>query len=147
MASAPTRPRPCRDGGRRCGIVFDRRGATMVEFAFIAPVLLVLLLGAIEIARFHFTRSALESAAAATMRVATIDPGADEASLRAVLRDNLEGFTAGRLGDLTVSRVPEPGTSLVRIDIRATVVFEPIVTLILPETMQIETTTSGIALQ
>jgi Flp pilus assembly protein TadG len=141
-----TRPASPRQGGPRPGLLADLNGTTLVEFAFIAPVLLVLLLGAIEIARFHFTRSALESATAAAMRVATIDPTADEASLRAVLRDNLEGSTAGRQGDLRVSRVPEPGTSLVRVEIRAEVVFEPIVTLILPETIRIETTASGIAL-
>ena len=144
MARAPASRR---HDGRRPGLLADRSGTTLVEFAFIAPVLLVLLLGAIEIARFHFTRSALESAAAAAMRVATIDPGADEASLRTVLRDNLAGSAAGQPGDLTVSRVPEPGTSLVRIEIRAEVAFEPIVTLILPETMRIQTTASGIALQ
>jgi hypothetical protein len=128
------------------GFAADRSGTVLVEFAFIAPVLLLMLLGMIEIGRFHLTRSTLETAVAAAMRTATIDPAASDATLLQVLRDNLAGLDPARVEGLTVIREAEPASSLVWITLRAAITFEPIVTLVMPAAVQIEATARGVAI-
>jgi Flp pilus assembly protein TadG len=123
----------------------DTSGAVMVEFAFLAPLLLLLLLGTIEVARFLVTRSALEGAIAATIRHAIIDSSAGEAELRAVLDRNASGFDPALLAEFSVTRMPEPATPLTRITIRATLGFQPIVTLLLPNPLRIESIAEAIA--
>ena len=49
-----------------------RRGATVVEFALLAPMFLLLLFGIIEIARLAWTRQTLEETAFATARCMSV---------------------------------------------------------------------------
>ncbi|MEO6093682.1 MAG: TadE/TadG family type IV pilus assembly protein [Novosphingobium sp.] len=49
-----------------------RRGATVVEFALLAPVFLLLLFGIIEVARLAWTRQTLEETAFATARCMSV---------------------------------------------------------------------------
>ena len=48
----------------------DRRGTAILEFAFVAPVLILLLFGLLQLAHVAFARSALESATMAGARYA-----------------------------------------------------------------------------
>lgn len=52
----------------------SERGATALEFAMIAPVLLLLLFGGIEAGRFLFLASTLRHATAGAARCVAIDP-------------------------------------------------------------------------
>jgi hypothetical protein len=61
----------CRGGGsRRCAA---RRGAVAVEFAIVAPVLLAITFGLLELSRVFETQNLLESAAREGARFASID--------------------------------------------------------------------------
>lgn len=51
----------------------DRRGAVAVEFAFVAPVLVTLVLGVIEVNRMYDTQTLLETAAREGARFASMD--------------------------------------------------------------------------
>jgi Flp pilus assembly protein TadG len=52
----------------------DRLGSSAVEFAFVAPPLLLLLLGGVEVGRLVWTQSALHFAVEEAARCATADP-------------------------------------------------------------------------
>lgn len=116
----------------------------IVEFAFLAPILLLLLLGTIEVARFLVARSALEGAIAATIRHAIIDSSAGETELRAVLDQNATGFDPAQLTAFSVTRMPEPASPLTRITIRASLGFQSIVTFLLPDQLRIESTAEAV---
>ncbi|GEM_PF-1905800 len=55
------------------GLRHDASGAALVEFAFLAPVLIMLLAGAIELGRLAMIESALESAVSTAARAARVD--------------------------------------------------------------------------
>ncbi len=59
---------------RRLGA--DRRGATAVEFALVAPVLLAMLFGGIEAGRYLWFAAALDHAVGAAARCAEVEGGA-----------------------------------------------------------------------
>ncbi|MEN1681812.1 MAG: TadE family protein [Planctomycetota bacterium] len=64
MRSSATKRRPRRDA---------RQGAVAVEFAFVAPVLVTLVLGVIEVNRMYDTQTLLETAAREGARFASMD--------------------------------------------------------------------------
>ncbi len=78
----------------------SRRGATSLEFAIISVVLLTLLLGAVEIARYMFTLEALRTAAAEAARAVTLR---GSANMNAGLAP-----CSGLSGDLTGVEVSAP---------------------------------------
>lgn len=51
----------------------DRRGAVAVEFAFVAPVLLALVMGVVEVNRMYEAQNLLETAAREGARFASMD--------------------------------------------------------------------------
>lgn len=53
-------------------ILQQQSGATIIEFAVVAPVIFLLLMGLIEFGRISFTRVAIESATASAAREASI---------------------------------------------------------------------------
>ncbi len=127
-------------GGWCSGLLADRGGAAIVEFAFLAPLLLLLLLGTIELARFLFVQSSLEGAVAAAAREAMLEPAAGDARLREVLEANADGFDPAGLAGFTVTRTVDAAAGVTRITIRATLPFDPIVTLLLPTALTLEAT-------
>ncbi|SFP96832.1 TadE/TadG family type IV pilus assembly protein [Sphingomonas rubra] len=58
----------------------DRRGATIVEFAIIAPTFLMLLIGAFDLAHQLYMISAMQGAVQKAARDSTLENGADAAS-------------------------------------------------------------------
>lgn len=59
--------------GRVSGLARDARGATIVEFAFVAPVFLVLLFGLIQAGLTYWTKSTLDEVAYSTARCMSVD--------------------------------------------------------------------------
>jgi Flp pilus assembly protein TadG len=55
----------------------DRRGAAMMEFAFVAPVLLMLLLGTIELSRYFATQQSVRTLSAEAARAAYLNTSID----------------------------------------------------------------------
>lgn len=62
----------------------DEAGATIVEFAMVAPVLGLMLLGAFDIAHTLYTRAALQGIVQKTARDATLESGAEAAAQTAL---------------------------------------------------------------
>lgn len=77
-------PRKVRRQSRR-----DRRGATMVEFAIVAPVFFLILLASIEFSRVNVMRHTADHAAYEAARAAMV-PGATADDARQVANDVMQ---------------------------------------------------------
>jgi Flp pilus assembly pilin Flp len=102
-------------------LIRNARGASAVEFAMVAPVLLGMILGAIEIGRFAVISGTLSSAVRETARIAMVssatspDPQ-DETSLRQLVFDRMViGDPANMTVVVSYSPANEVG-GVVRID-------------------------------
>jgi Flp pilus assembly protein TadG len=80
--------------GRRLGGCHRRRGASMVEFAIILPVLVALLFGLIEFGWLFFKMAQINQAARHGARVA-VRPAADNAEVEAAVEDIMDGADLG----------------------------------------------------
>ena len=58
---------------RACGICRDERGATIVEFALLAPLILGLLLGVVQVSLSAQSYNAMRSIASDTARYAVVE--------------------------------------------------------------------------
>jgi Flp pilus assembly protein TadG len=121
----------------------DRDGVTALEFAILAPVLLLLLFGTIETARFLFVQNTVEAATAAALRQAIIDPTLGTTALRERFVANLAGLDPTLLETFSLDRAAEPGTTLQRVTVSAGFTFQPIVELVFEEGWRIETIARG----
>jgi Flp pilus assembly protein TadG len=108
VASALTRPVRKLDKIFRSYRLF-RRGAALVEFAFVAPVLLLLVMGMIESGRLVMVQQVLTNATREGARHAVLD-GATTASTNAVVNDFL---TASRISGAVVTVTPDPPSNAV----------------------------------
>ncbi len=62
----------------------DQHGATVVEFAFVAPVLLVMMLGTMDIARTQYLRTVIEGELQHAARESSMEGGQSAANLSAM---------------------------------------------------------------
>ena len=62
---------------RLAGVRRDRRGVSTIEFAFIAPLFVILVVGVVEMGRLFYAHTSLRNAVAEGARFATIDPRPD----------------------------------------------------------------------
>jgi len=74
---SPAVPRPVRRSRRRTGR--EEQGAQLVEFAFLVPILLLLIFGALDFGRAYFSWIILTNGAREGARVAAV--GANEAAV------------------------------------------------------------------
>jgi Flp pilus assembly protein TadG len=123
----------------------DRGGATAVEFAVLAPVLLLMLFGTLEIARFLFAQNTVEAATATALRQAIVDPTMGTEALRERFVDALAGLDDGLIESFTVERTPEPGTTLQRVTVSVSFTFAPVVPMIFNDPWRIQSTARGAA--
>ena len=73
------------DCGRAAGrLVKDRRGATVVEFALVAPVLAVLLMGAFDVGHGLYVNAALQGIVQKTARDSALEGGTSAATAAAL---------------------------------------------------------------
>ena len=101
----------------RPSLARDIRGATIVEFALIAPILISLLVGGLNIGVYLFAKNSVDNAVEAAAREAAIYPTPSDSALQDVFDDALlkqeagitveldvaEGTTAGGIKYLTLS--------------------------------------------
>lgn len=91
--------------GRQNGTIRStRRGAAMVEFALIAPLLFSILLGILEFGRASMVYQILNNAARTGARAATL-PGATSNSITTLMNKALQGIT-GTTITITVNDLP-----------------------------------------
>lgn len=88
---------------RRSGVT-DDRGAALVEFALLLPLLLLLVFGVIEFGRGYHTKTTLTHAAREGVRVAALDSGDPVATVRNAA-PNLDS------GSIDVTVTPNPCTA------------------------------------
>jgi Flp pilus assembly pilin Flp len=96
----------------------DRRGATIVEFALILPVMCVLLLGTLDLGYRSYVTSIVQGSLHEAARMATVG-GIPTATIEAHVRDRLRDFsgnatvttTTRSYSDFNGVRTPEPFTS------------------------------------
>lgn len=69
------------------------RGATAVEFALIAPILLTFLLGVIEASRAMWIKSSMQYAVEETTRFAMVNTGATTAALESLALAKVPGLS------------------------------------------------------
>ncbi len=82
----------------------DENGTTVIEFAMVAPVMCLLLLGAFDISHTLYTRTIMQGVVQKTARDATIETGnaaATEASLDTKVRTQLSAMYNGATINIT----------------------------------------------
>ena len=88
----------------RANLLCDRRAASAVEFAIVAPIFFLVVLGIIEFGRVSMVQQIITNAAREGARVAVLD-GSTHTSVANKVNDYL---TAGSVSGATVSMIPDP---------------------------------------
>jgi len=65
------------------GAVQNERGATAVEFALVAPIFLIFVIGIIDLGRLFFIKNVMQSTVEQSARYAMVNPSASQAALEA----------------------------------------------------------------
>jgi len=99
----------------------DTSGSAMIEAAFVLPVVLLMVLGAIEFGRYYWIRNTFELAVEEAARYATLNKNATDVDIqtkvRSVVGNIVKSFDATTI---SVSVVPTPGGNVTYKTIRAT---------------------------
>lgn len=82
---------------RRARLLRERSGVTALEFAFIAPVLMLMMMGIVEFSLIMFSMAAMESATIITARLGKTGYVAPNTTRDQMIRDNIKNRTAGLL--------------------------------------------------
>src|SRR5438132_169373 len=75
----------------------DRDGITTIEFAFLVPILMMLLMGVVEFSLIMFTSSVVESATISTARLGKTGYIATNTTRQQEIIDSIKNRTAGLL--------------------------------------------------
>lgn len=111
------------------------RGSAAVEFALVAPLLMVLAMAVVQVALALHVRATLTAAAAEGARAASLagaDPSAGVLRARELLADNVAGSV---VREVTAGRTVIDGLPVMVVRIDATV---PLVGLLGPEALTVE---------
>lgn len=71
------------------------RGATAVEFALVAPVFLMFMLGIVDLGRFFWVKSLMEYSVGQTARYAMVNPSTSQAALEQYASDEISTLMTG----------------------------------------------------
>ena len=103
-------------------------GTAAIEFAIIAPVFLIMMLGIVEIGRAMWIKNTLQFAVEETTRYAMVNPSADTATLETYAGNQVFGATVVTSGNFSASTETSGGVTYVVIT--GTYAFESLVPLI-----------------
>lgn len=81
----------------------DHRGATVTEFALVAPVLLAMLLGVVQLGVGLYAQAGLKSAVEDAARYATLWPAPTETQIKARITANQFGMDSAQITGPTVT--------------------------------------------
>jgi hypothetical protein len=84
-------------------LIKSARGVTTLEFAFIAPVLMLLIMGVVEFSLVMFTTAAMESATAATSRTGKTGYAVTGLSRQQTIINSINSRTAGLLNPALIT--------------------------------------------
>lgn len=82
----------------------DRLGSTAVEFALVAPLLLSVIVGSMQLSRFYFVRTAMNNALDETARYATLSPQVSDSQITARFRSQDFGALPDQGPELVIQR-------------------------------------------
>lgn len=82
----------------------DRTASTTVDFAFALPILVVLMVGALQASQILHARGSLRHAVGEGVRLAKVNPDATQAQVLALVRAQLPSLKAERLSNLGFTR-------------------------------------------
>jgi Flp pilus assembly protein TadG len=124
----PTRlshiPTALRDATRR--YLGDRRGATAAEFALVAPLIIMLMMGVIEAGRVVYTQTALSFAAQEGTRYAIVRDGqVTTEEIEAFAHSRMLGVVDGNLAVFTATAPVDPATNTSRITVQVNLDYQP----------------------
>jgi Flp pilus assembly pilin Flp len=102
----------------------DCGGVTAVEFALVAPVLLGLMLGAIEFGRVAYTQGVVSFAAEEATRYAMVNYDIDESDVRNLAQACLLGVDPNRIDAIVVTGPVDPVDNTRAISVEVTYNFE-----------------------
>lgn len=100
----------------RSSLRTQRRGSTAVEFAVVAPLILLLFLGAIELNHLNFIKHTAANAAYEGARMAVIAGGTTELAT-ARSEEILDTFGVGNGAEIAVAETPDRVTVSVRVPV------------------------------
>jgi len=69
----------------------DRRGAAILEFAVVLPLLMILLVGGLDVGRMFYVRQGLEYATEEAARYYMLNPTTAESNVTALLQSKMPG--------------------------------------------------------
>ena len=69
----------------------DRRGGAAIEFAFVGPVFIALMLGAVELGRMYYVRQSMEYATEQAARYYMLNPTTGSGSVTTYLQGQMAG--------------------------------------------------------
>jgi len=69
----------------------DRRGAAILEFAVVLPLLMILLVGGLDVGRMFYVRQGLEYATEEAARYYMLNPTTAESNVTALLKSRMPG--------------------------------------------------------
>jgi Flp pilus assembly protein TadG len=106
----------------------DRTGAMAVEFAFVAPVFLVMLIGLIEFGRMFWIRSTIQFAVEETARYALVNPTLTLSDYTTYAATRLVGVSPASVDFSTNSSITSGSPDY--LDLQATYTFQFMVPII-----------------
>lgn len=106
---------------RRPSWGFGERGASAMEFAIVAPVLFLLLIGVAQLGILFFADAGLQHALSEGARMATIYPTPSEDAIKAKIEEPRFGIDASRLTEPTITYGSLDGAEYADIAVQYTV--------------------------
>ena len=88
--------------GRIGALARDRRGVTVIEFAFVAPIMCLVILGAFDVAHTLYMRAALQGIVQKTARDSTLESGT-EASQQTTLDNRVRDQVKALANNMTMT--------------------------------------------
>jgi Flp pilus assembly protein TadG len=102
------------------GLRDDRRGVSAIEFAIVAPVLILMVIGILQLGMFFYGHAALRNAVSEGARFATIFPRPTEAQVIARIQSYRSTAAHGTYSTPTVAYQRNAATGLWRANISMT---------------------------
>lgn len=96
-------------------ILGDKNGASMVEFAFAAPVVLAMIIGILQIGTMFFANAGLKQAVETGARYATLYPNPTDAQIIAKVSSSRYGLIASRITGPSIGHGTTGGAKYVEV--------------------------------
>lgn len=122
----------------------DSRGTAAIEYAAVIPIFFLLLYGAVELARFYYLDSSIRSAAAASIRQASIDRNVNDTALRSLFFDTLTAVDPTIVSSVNLNTSAHTSPGLTRLEVAIAYQFAPIAGVVLPHNVNLDTRVRGL---